>query len=457
MRVPEGGARLMTVLPANLEAERFVLGAVLANQAALVDASSVVAAEDFSLEKHRRIFQRMSELNERGEHVDRVTIANELMKRGELESCDGLTYLCELDSGMPDLPSIGSYAQIVREKALRRRMIHVHQAAIDRCMNSPESAGALLTESESALLSLSDGEASSGLLNPLEIIDRYPDGINAFLDPTKRERGIPTGFSDLDRMTDGLHAGEMFILAARPSMGKTALALNIATHIALHRRRGVAFFSLEMSKESLLTRAICSEARVDSQKFRLGYISADDRRELSAAAGRLSSAPLYIDETSSAGPMEIHARLRKHQQREEIALAVIDYLQLMSVAKKTENRTQEVSALSRGLKLMARDLGIPILVLSQLSRAPEGRAEHRPQLSDLRESGSIEQDADVVAFIYREEVYKPDRADLAGKAELILAKQRNGPTGSVKLVFLRGCTRFESAMDPGQAPEGSDD
>lgn len=446
----------MTPLPANLEAERYVLGSILADQSAFVDASSVVGADDFSLEKHRRIFQRMSELSERGEHVDRVTLANELIKRGELESCDGLSYLCSLDEGIPQLPNIGSYAGIVREKALRRRMILTHQAGIDRCMTSPEAAGALLVESESALLALSDGRESSGLLNPLEIIDRYPDGINAFLDPSKRDRGIPTGFSDLDRMTDGLHAGELFILAARPSMGKTALALNIATNIALHRRRGVAVFSLEMSKESLLTRAICSEARVDGQKFRLGYLSADDRRALSTAAGQLSAAPLYIDETSSAGLMEMHARLRKHQQREEVALAVIDYLQLMSVAKKTENRTQEVSALSRGLKLMARDLGIPLLVLSQLSRAPEGRAEHRPQLSDLRESGSIEQDADLVAFIYREEVYKPDRVDLQGHAELIVAKQRNGPTGKVPLAFLRGCTRFESAVDAGQMPEGSE-
>ena len=291
---------------------------------------------------------------------------------------------------------------------------------------------------------------------PTQILEDYEGGINAFLDPSKRIKGISTGFTKLDEMTGGLHGGELFILAARPSMGKTALALNIAQHVALKLKKTVAIFSLEMSKESLLTRMLCAAARVDSQRFRAGYLNQDERRKLNQALHELVEAPLYIDDTPGAHLMDMHAKLRRLQaERERIGLVIVDYLQLMTGSGRSENRNQEVSALSRGMKLLAKELNVPMLVLSQLSRAAETRqGDHRPQLSDLRESGSIEQDADLVGFIFREEVYHRDREDLRGLAELIVAKQRNGPVGTVNLVYLHAQTKFENrAEDTGEMVE----
>jgi replicative DNA helicase len=437
-------------LPANLDAERFVLGSILMDDSAYIQVAGLLEAGDFSLEKHRRIFQRMSELYERGEKIDRVTLANELMKRGELESCDGLSYLVSLDDGLPQLSNVDSYVRIVKDKSLLRRIILSSQQLIDRCLVGKEEPDEILASAEESFLKLGESSAGDGLATPAQIIDEFEDGINAFLDPSRRVKGLSTGFLKLDEMTGGLHPGELFILAARPSMGKTALALNIAQHIATHpsMRKTVAVFSLEMSKESLLTRMLCAAARVDNSKFRAGYLNADERRQLSAAAAQLMDAPIYIDDTSGANLMDVHAKLRRLKRDQDLALVVIDYLQLMGGRGKYESRVQEVSALSRGLKLMAKDLNVPMLVLSQLSRAPETRiGEHKPQLSDLRESGSIEQDADLVAFIYREEIYKPDRADLKGLADLILSKQRNGPTGTVKMVFFKQFTKFENRKE----------
>jgi len=284
-------------------------------------------------------------------------------------------------------------------------------------------------------------------VRPGEIIETFPGGLNAFLDPTRRKQGISTGFVKLDEMTGGLRGGELFILAARPAMGKTALALNIAQHVACNAKdpRTVAVFSLEMSKESLLTRLVCSVGRVNQQKFRSGFLAADERRQLQGALGQIMDAPLFLDDTAAANLMDIHSKLRKLKQQYGLGLVVIDYLQLMSSRGRVENRNQEVSALSRGLKLLSKEMDVPIIALSQLSRATEARqGDHRPQLSDLRESGSIEQNADMVAFVFREEYYKRDREDLRGQAELILAKQRNGPTGSVPLLFIHQYTKFEN-------------
>ncbi len=294
-----------------------------------------------------------------------------------------------------------------------------------------------------------------GLASPGEIIDEFQGGLNAFLDPGKRIRGLSTGFKRFDELTGGLHPGELIILAARPSMGKTALALNIAQHAAVKLNKTVAVFSLEMSKEALLTRLLCAGGRVDAHRFRLGYLDSEERRRLQAAASELVEAPLYIDDTSGSHLMDMHAKLRRLKAERPLGLVVLDYLQLMSGRGRFENRVQEISALSRGLKLLAKELDVPMLVLSQLSRAPETRpGDHRPMLSDLRESGSIEQDADVVAFIFREEVYKPDREDLKGQAELLLSKQRNGPTGKIELVFLHNLTKFENRVSDlrGEAP-----
>jgi replicative DNA helicase len=443
-------------LPTNIDAERFVLGSILLNDSLYVQAAGNVAAEDFSLEKHRRIFRRMGELQERGERIDRITVANELMKFGELEACDGLSYLVSLDDGLPEIPNLDSYIRIVKDKSVLRSIIFASQHMMNRCLMGEEEPGDILAGAEDTLLKLGEARVKSGLVNAADILESYEGGINAFLDPSKRIKGISTGFSKFDEYTGGLHGGDLCIIAARPSMGKTALALNIAQHVALKLKQTVAVFSLEMSKESLLTRMLCAAARVDSQRFRAGYLSPDERRKLSHSLHELVEAPLYIDDTPGIHIMDMHAKLRRLQaEGRKLGLVIVDYLQLMTGRGRFENRNQEVSALSRGLKLLAKELNVPMMVLSQLSRAVETRqGDHRPQLSDLRESGSIEQDADVVGFIFREEVYNRDREDLRGLAELIIAKQRNGPVGTVNLVFLHAQTKFENrAEDTGDLPE----
>jgi replicative DNA helicase len=378
------------------------------------------------------------------------------MKFNELEACDGLTYLVSLDDGLPHIPNLDSYIRIVKDKAILRRIITASQSMMNRCLLGEEEPDEILAGAEETLLKLGDARVKNGLVNPQQILEDYDGGINAFLDPSKRVKGISTGFAKYDDYTGGMHGGELFILAGRPSMGKTALALNIAQHVALKLKQTVAVFSLEMSKESLLTRMLCATARVDSQKFRSGYLNQAERTKLNHALHELVEAPLYIDDTAGIHLMDIHAKLRRLKaERGHIGLVVVDYLQLMSGRGRFENRNQEVSALSRGMKLLAKELNVPLLVLSQLSRAVESRqGDHRPQLSDLRESGSIEQDADVVGFIFREEVYQREREDLRGLAELIVAKQRNGPIGTVNLVFLHAQTKFENrAEDTGELPE----
>jgi replicative DNA helicase len=437
-------------LPANVDAERFVLGSILLNQDTYFQVAGAVEPEDFSLEKHRRIFARMKDLYDRGEKIDRVTLANELMKQGQIESVDGFSYLVSLDEGLPALSNLDSYVRIVKDKATLRKLIFSAQKVIDRCLIGEEEPDEILAGAEESLLKLGEARSGERLESPATVIGKFPGGVNAFLDPSQRVSGLSTGFAKFDEMTGGLHGGELLILAARPSMGKTALALNVAQHVATHpqMRKPVAVFSLEMSSASLLTRLLCSAARVDQHKFRAGYLNADERRKLQVALADLTDSPLFLDDTAGVNLMDIHSKLRRMQAEHGLSLVVIDYLQLMSSRGRSENRNQEVSAISRGLKLMAKDLDVPFLVLSQLSRAAETRiGDHKPQLSDLRDSGSIEQDADLVAFIFREEVYKRDREDLRGLADLIIAKQRNGPIGNVPLRFLGQFTRFENRAE----------
>jgi replicative DNA helicase len=444
-------------LPTNVDAERFVLGSILLDESFYIQAAGTLEPDDFSLEKHRRIFRRMGELQDRGEKIDRVTVANELMKFNELEACDGLSYLVSLDDGLPQIPNLDSYLRIVKDKSILRLIIHASQNMMNRCLMAEEDPSTILAGAEETLLKLGEARVKTGLLGAQQILENYEGGINAFLDPSKRLKGISTGFTKLDEMTGGMHGGDLFILAARPSMGKTALALNVAQHVALKLKKLVAVFSLEMSKESLLTRMLCAAARVDSQRFRAGFLSQEERRKLNHALHELVEAPLYVDDTAALHLMDMHAKLRRLQMEhgKKVELVIVDYLQLMTGRGRFENRNQEVSALSRGMKLLAKELNVPMMVLSQLSRAVETRQDdHRPQLSDLRDSGSIEQDADLVSFIFREEVYKKDREDLRGLAELILAKQRNGPVGTVNLVFLHAQTKFENrAEDTGEQPE----
>jgi len=397
----------------------------------------------------------MGELQERGEKIDRITIANELMKFNELEACDGITYLVSLDDGLPQIPNLDAYIRIVKDKAVLRRIIFASQHMMNRALLGEEEPDEILSGAEETLLKLGEARVKSGLLDPGQILQDYEGGINAFLDPSKRIKGISTGFARFDELTGGLHGGDLCIVAARPSMGKTALALNIAQHVALKLKQTVAVFSLEMSRESLLTRMLCSAARVDSQRFRAGFLTQEERRKLNHALHELVEAPLYIDDTPGIHMMDIHAKLRRLQAERKLGLVIVDYLQLMGARGRFENRNQEVSALSRGMKMLAKEMNVPMMVLSQLSRAVETRqGDHRPQLSDLRESGSIEQDADVVGFIFREEVYNKEREDLRGLAELIIAKQRNGPVGTVNLVFLHAHTKFENRAEPGgELPE----
>ncbi len=436
-------------LPANVDAERFVLGAILLDDSQFLEVAGTLEAGDFSLDKHRKIFLRMLDLHERSERIDRITLTNELIRQNQLEQVDGLGYIVSLDDGLPRIVNLTSYVRIVKEKSILRELIATSERTINQCLLATDEPAEILAGAEESLLRLGEAGTKNDLLNPQQILEQFDGGANSFLDPSKRIKGLSTGFTRFDEMTGGLHKGELFILAARPSMGKTALALNIAQWAACKRQKTVAVFSLEMSRESLLTRMMCASAYVDQQRFRAGYLDQDERMKLSAAASELMRAPLFIDDSAGANLMDIHSKLRRLKSQNGLDLVVIDYLQLMSGGgRRYENRNQEVSALSRGLKLLAKELDVPMLVLSQLSRAPETRqGDHRPQMSDLRESGSIEQDADVVGFIFREEVYKPDRDDLKGAAELLLAKQRNGPIGRVNLVFLKQFTKFENRTD----------
>src|SRR5437867_623546 len=307
-------------LPANLDAERFVLGSILLDDSYFIQTAGALEADDFSLEKHRRIFARMAEIHERGEKIDRVTLANELMTRNQLEACDGLSYLVSLDDGLPQTFNIESYIRIVKDKAILRKIIFASQHLMNRCIASEEEPSQILAGAEETLLKLGESQVKSGLMGPAQIIDEYQGGLNSFLDPSKRIKGVGTGFTKLDEMTGGLHAGELIILAARPSMGKTALALNIAQHVAAKLDKAVAIFSLEMSKESLLTRMLCASARVDSQKFRMGYLSGDERRKLNHALQELAESPLYIDDTAGLHLMDMHAKLRRLNAERKLGL-----------------------------------------------------------------------------------------------------------------------------------------
>src|ERR1700734_2600165 len=322
-------------LPTNVDAERFVLGSILLDESFYIQAAGTLEADDFSLEKHRRIFRRMGELQDRGEKIDRVTVANELMKFNELEACDGLSYLVSLDDGLPQIPNLDSYLRIVKDKSILRLIIHASQHMMNRCLMAEEDPSAILAGAEETLLKLGEARVKTGLLGAQQILESYDGGINAFLDPSKRLKGISTGFTKLDEMTGGLHGGDLFILAARPSMGKTALALNICWHVAARLFQPVAIFSLEMSQESLLTRMLCAAARVDSQRFRAGYLNEQERQKLRGAANQMVEAPLYIDDTAGINLLDMHAKLpRLQQQGQKLGLVGVDYLQLMRIRGK---------------------------------------------------------------------------------------------------------------------------
>src|SRR5438067_5110483 len=399
----------------------------------------------------------MVDLADSSRSIDLITLAEELGRHAELESIGGAAYISGLLDGVPDRPSIEHYVKIVRDKALLRGLIHAATAAIARASEQSDSAEEILNDTEQQIFQLSEKRIGRGFMGVQEIIRESFGSIDALLQRGRRITGLETHYADLDELTSGFQKSDLIIVAARPSMGKTSFAMNIAENATIEDAKTVAVFSLEMSKEALLQRMLCSVARVDAHKFRTGSLWQDDLRKIAHALEKLSQAPIFVDDTPGMTISEMRAKARRLQQSKgALDLVLVDYLQLMSGgSRRYENRTQEVSAISRGLKALAKELNVPVVALSQLSRAPESRGgDHRPQLADLRESGSIEQDADVVAFIFREEVYKPDDPELDGIAEIIIAKQRNGPTGKIRLAFIKRSTRFESMAAGGlDSPE----
>jgi replicative DNA helicase len=448
-------------LPASIEAERAILGAILLDNFAYNQAAESLHAEDFSLDSHRRIYLRMMELAESGRPIDFVTLTEQLGQHKEIEAVGGVVYVTSLTDGLPRVKNIEQYVKIVKDKAMLRYLIHAASSAIQQAYEQDAPAEEIIDAAESAIFQIAEKRIGQGFLGIQEIVKASFGSIDKLYEQGQRITGLETHFEDFDNLTSGLQKSDLVIVAARPSMGKTAFAINIAENSAVRDHKVVGVFSLEMSRESLLRRLLCSQAHVDSHKLRTGFLSREDYHKLVAALGVLLEAPIFIDDTPGISVSEMRAKARRLQQSQgRLDLIIVDYLQLASAAppggaRRYENRTQEVSAISRGLKALAKEMRCPVIALSQLSRAPETRTgNNRPQLADLRESGAIEQDADVVSFIFREEVYKPDDPDLEGKAELIIAKQRNGPTGTVHLAFIKRSTRFENLANDAGAPEG---
>ena len=438
---------LERTLPSNVDAERSLLGSVLVNNENYYRIVESLRPEDFYLDAHRIVFRTMTALMEASRAIDLITLQDELLKNSSLESAGGIGYLSGLLDGIPHLVNIEHYIEIVRDKAMLRQVINTASKTMAEAFDQAESADVILDKAEQALFALSERRTRTGFVSVREMEEDQRRLLTKLYEDKEMITGVPTGFTDLDRMTSGFQPGDLVILAARPSMGKTALALNVAEHVALRKGLPVGIFSLEMSKQQLLMRFLCAESLVDAHKVRTGYIGKDDFRQLIDALATVTRSPLFIDDSSSLTIMEMRAKSRRLKAEHGLSLLIVDYLQLMSGYGRVENRVQEISGISRGLKGLAKELEVPIIALSQLSRAPEQRqGDHRPQLSDLRESGSIEQDADVVLFIYREEVYKQDEEN-AGKADLIISKQRNGPIGTVILAFLKQYTKFENLLE----------
>ncbi len=440
-------------LPHNLDAERSVLGAILLDNHTLNIAVEKLKPEDFFLDQHRRVFQQMIALGETQQAIDLVTLTDQLHRSGELEAAGGAAYLAQLVDGVPRVTNVEHYARIVKEKALLRGLIHQTHAIQQQAFEAEEDADAILDHAESSIFQLAEERVRAGFIGVKELVRENFDRLSRLLTEGKRITGLASGYQQLDNLTAGLQPSELIVLAGRPSMGKTALALNIAENVALRGGEPVAIFSLEMSRESLLLRLIAAHARIDAHKFRTGHLSREDGRKMTESLNRLAEAPLWIDDSGATTVVEMGAKTRRLKRDKGLSLVIVDYLQLVAGRGRFANRNEEVGSITRGLKGLAKELKVPVLVLSQLTRAPE-REERRPQLADLRESGAIEQDADVVLFIYRPNIYKPEETpEERAKAEIIIAKQRNGPTDRIHFVFLNTFTRFEEAAPETWAPE----
>jgi replicative DNA helicase len=430
------------VPPQNLEAEESVLGAMLLSPGAIGAVSEIVDAGDFYRESHGKIYRAGLGLYGRGEPVDAITLADELDERGELEDVGGRVRVHELAALVPASANAAHYARIVREMATLRGLIRAGSEIARLGWERPGETADLVDRAEQVVFELAQARVTGDFSHIEALLKESFERITALYESGAELTGVPSGFRDVDRLTSGFQPGNLIIVAARPSMGKSALGLGIAANLAVRHEIPVALFTLEMSKAEVTQRLMCSEAKVESQRLRNGKLAPDDWPRLTTACDRLAKAPIYVDDTGSITMMEIRSKARRlKSQQPNLGLIVVDYLQLMTSGASAENRVQEVSQISRSLKVLARDLDVPILALSQLSRAVEQRHDKRPILSDLRESGSIEQDSDLVLFIYRDDYYN-EESDQQGLAEVILSKHRNGPTGTVKLSFLKRYAKF---------------
>ncbi|MCM3723637.1 MULTISPECIES: replicative DNA helicase [Solibacillus] len=430
------------VPPHNSEAEQSVIGAVFLEPQALITASEIVIADDFYHIAHQKIFQTMLNLSDQGKAIDLVTVTEELSAKKELEDIGGLSYITELSSAVPTAANIAHYAKIVEEKAILRRLIRVASKIADDGYTREDEVEVLLAEAEKKMLEVSNRKNAGDFKHVKDVLVQTFDNIEQLQSREGDVTGIPTGFRDLDKMTAGFQRNDLIIVAARPSVGKTAFALNVAQSVAVKARENVAIFSLEMGADQLVMRMLCAEGNIDAQRLRTGALETEDWSKLTMAMGSLSNSGIYIDDSPGVRMTDIRAKCRRLAKENGLGMIMIDYLQLiLGSGKPGENRQQEVSEISRSLKGLARELKVPIIALSQLSRGVEQRQDKRPMMSDLRESGSIEQDADIVAFLYRDDYYDKE-SESKDIIEIIIAKQRNGPTGTVSLAFRKEYNKF---------------
>jgi len=429
------------VPPHNIEAEQSVLGCMLLDKEVVPSIAEILKTEDFYREDHREIYDAIMDLFQRAEPIDLITVSEQLKQRGTLENVGGLEYLTNIATSVPTTANAKHYAGIVEEKALLRKLIKTSSEIINMGYEASEEVAILLDKAEKNIFDIIQGRNTQGFSHIKDVLVDTFNHLEKLYNNKGFVTGIPTGFTDLDYKTAGLQNSDLILVAARPAMGKTSFALNIAQHAAIHSNIPVAIFSLEMSKEQLVSRILCSEVMIDSHKMKIGKLEDDDWQKMARALGPLSEAPIYIDDTPGLSVMDIRAKCRRLKLEKGLGLVVIDYLQLMQGRGKSENRQQEISEISRSLKILAKEINIPVITLSQLSRAPEARADHRPMLSDLRESGAIEQDADLVMFLYRDDYYNPD-TEKKNIAEVIIAKHRSGSTGTVELRWFGEYTKF---------------
>jgi len=429
------------IMPHNVEAEQSVLGAMIIDRECIATVTEIIKSEDFYKENHKEIFEAIIDLFDQNEPVDIITVADQLKVRGTLDAVGGLEYLTDLVTQVPTTANVKYYTKIVEEKSMLRKLIKASVDIANMSYEATEEVSYIMDFAEKQIFNILQKRNSQGFVSIKDVLIESFDKIEELYKSKGKVIGIPTGFIDLDLKTAGLHPSDLILIAARPAMGKTSFALNIAQYAAVHAKVPVAIFSLEMSKEQLVNRMLWSEALVDSQRIRTGELQDEDWPKLARAVGPLSEAPIYIDDTPGISVVEMRAKCRRLKLEKNLGLVVIDYLQLVQGRGRAENRQQEISEISRSLKILAKELNVPVITLSQLSRAPEQRADHRPILSDLRESGAIEQDADIVMFLYRDDYYHPD-TEKKNIAECIIAKHRNGSTGTIELVWLGQYTKF---------------